>query len=262
MADSRLRKLQRIWMDSGSIEDEASYRKEQLRTGVLNYDRAIIGSRAGHPALRLICETSLITNWLDPSIAIIEKDHDLFLLIAIAACRHYRRFWNLLIDPEDPVAWVERLGGKTHYWTDDENHQVQLYMKLDGKQVNSSVPFNRLRTTYPGFNNERHWREMLRLIRRQHFDKGKDYIMEPLVWQIVDIIESYRHGKIKQEQLLGYGTLVSGQVGRTNARFIEFLWGMTQSRFEDHYRVCLTECLSAKGTHEAINKGVIEWALT
>ena len=136
-------------------------------------------------------------------------------------------------------------------------------MLLDGEEINSSVPFDVLRTTYPGFNNEDHWIQMLHGMRQRHFDKGKDYILEPLLWEMVDLVDSYRIGKISQKQLIGYASMIIGAAMRTDANWVSSLWGMTQQQnVQENYEVCLTVCLDAKGTLEAINRGVITWALT
>lgn len=54
MSDSTLRDLLRRWQRSGSITDEAAYRRERVRAGELAGPRLDLAAHCGHPAARQV----------------------------------------------------------------------------------------------------------------------------------------------------------------------------------------------------------------
>jgi hypothetical protein len=56
MADLRLRRLERKWKETGSLEDEATYLLEALRTGALSQESLELASDLGHRPARRVLE--------------------------------------------------------------------------------------------------------------------------------------------------------------------------------------------------------------
>jgi hypothetical protein len=50
MSDQRLRELERRWRETGSVEDEAAYLLERVRTGSLDREMLELAAYCGHPA--------------------------------------------------------------------------------------------------------------------------------------------------------------------------------------------------------------------
>lgn len=56
MSDERLRELQRRWRETGSVEVEALYLQERVRSGGLRKDRLLLAAYSGHEGARLAAD--------------------------------------------------------------------------------------------------------------------------------------------------------------------------------------------------------------
>lgn len=259
MADSRLRELERRFSESGSIEDEAALLREQVRTGIKKSQNIWLAAKFGHAASRLIHQTSQLDNLL----GLPEEMLNPFWMsrIAILACQHFRRHWNVRLHIDNPLAWLESQGG-THTATPEEvSHSLLLKMELDGVVATAGVPMSRMSTSYPGFHNLNVWHEMLQAVRHTHFSRGKDYILNPPVWIVPEVTEQRLEKKISPATYYGHVSTLYLQDAEWAEALISMHMEQEKVHYLDFYAGCLTLCLSAGGTHEAINKGMIEWAL-
>lgn len=265
MADSRLRILERKFRESGDVNDEAAYLQARVREGGIQNYRVWIAARAGHPAARLLHPTSApFNNWLD-----LGADYDwhhnqmLPIVIATAACRHFRRHWNLQLPLDNPTHWIESHGGRCHYWNDEQTRSIALVVELDEVKVTSALPFRQLRTRYPNFDGHPLWSQMVNRVRNILFEQGRNYVLMPTVWGVADIFYDFTRGLTNRSSLLGYAQMTGSTIILMDVEWAGHLLSMVLRPFqiEEHFHACVSTCLSADGTHQAINEGVIEWAL-
>lgn len=255
MADSRLRKLERRYKETGAPEDELAWLRARLHQGDLPRANIRLAAYAGHTGAVALCGIEPTTNW-------IHFDKRRFL-VAIIACKIFRRWWNLHLPVEDPLVWLEKHGGTTQHRLDEKTKSMRLKMSLDDEHVATEMPLQQWTRHYPAAHNHPVWHEMLRELRMRHYREEHDYIAEPLIWELPDVIDQYRTGKITRASLMGYNTFILGSISTLECYWAGHLLGMTLyvDRVQEHYETCLTICLEAPEMHAAINKGVVEWAL-
>lgn len=67
VSDQRLRELERLWRDSGKVEDEASYLRERVRVGDLTPQRLEVAAYCGHEAAKSLISANAAADLPLPS---------------------------------------------------------------------------------------------------------------------------------------------------------------------------------------------------
>lgn len=87
MSDFRLRDLERRWRSTGSIEDEAEYLRECVRTGHLAQEMLELAAYCGHAASLRLCGGAPPDSWSDWAGGLVKWGPDMCARAAITGIR-------------------------------------------------------------------------------------------------------------------------------------------------------------------------------